>query len=1152
MFKRVIKEEYKVPADVNYLGEMRDFITRIGRKYGVAERVINTFKLAIDEAGTNIIRHAYRDWKGFITIRILIRDKSVTVSLIDQGHTFDPNNVRDPDLQRYVDIGKKGGLGIFILRRVIDHIDYRKTVEGNELRLTKHRSITHRRHFILPELSITMKTRFSLVASGILTVLVLLGFVWTYVQQGGKILREDLRAGRALARSLAHSSLDPLARDEPETWELAKIATEFQKDHAPMVLEALILDATGKIHGALRTEYILEQYVLPQNVKEIEENVYRYKTPDGDVVYDIVEPCIPEVVGTPEQIGVVHLLLDKSVIDKAIVGSRRRVTFISVMILLLGYIGIFGLVYVTMSPFKRLANWVRALGRDEAHDEMDFDGSDEVGEIAKAFNEITEKFRKSQENLAEQERLQKEMQVAQEIQQMLLPAAFPELEGYEIASYYEAAKDVGGDYFDFVEVDKDTLGIVVADVSGKGVPGSLVMTMIRTALRTEARGNKNAADVLARVNDFVVNDMKRGMFVTVFYIILDSQHRTINYASAGHNPMILFRGSTQKSYYLNPRGFPLGINLPDPTLFRKAIQSDTLRLREGDVLLVYTDGITEAMNPKRDRFGDERLLATVRKYGQLKSDPLVDKIHDEINVFTEEYSQSDDITLVAIREKMKAEDVLLNLRTKLFRLVDKEKMSVKKACETVGVSTSTYYRYKKRYKKMGVKGLKEKVGTADIEEKHISIEDKTKIYDIIKAHPDLGPKRISAELNSEKYGFTEIDDKRIYEELVRSRLNTRELRVAFVERGGKGKKMKPPGTPFLTLDGQIIMEPFERKPAGEEEIADKGVSLEELERQEESMAMGDEDRRPEKAWAEGSGRESMWRETSTEEESDLTDILDAMEVDEDIESSAKDRERIRRPTPDSDMLGGDDVLGGLIREIDSMAVKDQEGGEKDKTASKEFVPMDESWDTEEKEVSGIEEEDQVEDRITASIAGELLGEEMGIFEDTDIPSDREGAVHEEGFLDMMEDLGFDRRTVLSDQTRGARDRSTRAMRELNRKRFLESGLWFYRQGLFAKAIDEFQKAISEDPSFVKAYQCLGDTFFRLGQLDQAREAYERVRHLDPDNVNVLENLGVIFANKGDYKRAVWQWGEVLKRTPDRVDIIDRIKRMQRVIRQRCI
>jgi anti-sigma regulatory factor (Ser/Thr protein kinase) len=154
MFKRVIKEERKVPADINYLGEMRDFITHVGRKYGVSERIINAFKLAIDEAATNIIRHAYRDWDGFITVRMIVRNNNVTVSLIDQGHTFDLRKVRDPDLQRYVQIGKKGGLGIFIIRRVIDDIDYRKTIEGNELRLTKARDVTSKRAFLSSDISL--------------------------------------------------------------------------------------------------------------------------------------------------------------------------------------------------------------------------------------------------------------------------------------------------------------------------------------------------------------------------------------------------------------------------------------------------------------------------------------------------------------------------------------------------------------------------------------------------------------------------------------------------------------------------------------------------------------------------------------------------------------------------------------------------------------------------------------------------------------------------------------------------------------------------------------------------------------------------------------------------------------------------------------
>ncbi|MCJ7812894.1 PP2C family protein-serine/threonine phosphatase, partial [bacterium] len=516
--------------------------------------------------------------------------------------------------------------------------------------------------------------------------------------------------------------------------------------------------------GAVGTELILEPYKQPSSAVQRAEDVYEYQMDQGKFVYDIVTEAVFNASDNSRDVGAIHLLLDKTVVDGNVKLARQKVILIFGLVLIFGYLGVFLLVYVTMSPFKKLLQWIRALGRDEIHEEMEFDSSDEVGQIAQAFNDITEKFRKSQVNLAERERLQKEMQVAQEIQHALLPSTFPEIEGYEIASYYEAAKEVGGDYFDFVDVDKDTLGIVVADVSGKGVPGSLIMTMIRTALRTEARGNWNAADVLARVTDLVINDMKRGLFVTVFYIILDSRHRTINYASAGHNPMILYRGKTKKSFYLNPRGFPIGINLPDNTLFRKSIQSDTLRLREDDILIVYTDGITEAMNQRREKFGDERLLSTIRNYGHFQVDPLIDKIRNEINSFSEGYAQSDDITLVAIKEKLKAEDVLFNLRIRLMKMVNEEGLSIKEACKNVGVSPSTYYKYKKRFKKMGLNGLKEKVIWSDIEEKHISIEDKVKIYDIIKEHPEYGAKRICEELNTLKYGNTIVDDKRIYDE----------------------------------------------------------------------------------------------------------------------------------------------------------------------------------------------------------------------------------------------------------------------------------------------------------------------------------------------------------------------------------------------------
>ncbi|HEX9653255.1 MAG TPA: SpoIIE family protein phosphatase, partial [bacterium] len=365
--------------------------------------------------------------------------------------------------------------------------------------------------------------------------------------------------------------------------------------------------------------------------------------------------------------------------------------------------------------------------------------------------------------------------------------------------------EVGGDYYDFVEVDKDTLGIAVADVSGKGVPGSLVMTMIRTALRTEARGMKDAAEVLTRVNQFISNDIKKGMFVTVFYLIIDSKRRSINYASAGHNPMILFRNSTSKTYYLNPKGFPIGIQLPEKDLFKKSIESETIELAKDDILLIYTDGITEAMNPNRELFGEERLQDVLRNNGHLPAKDFVEKLKLSIYSFTEGNQQYDDITLVAVKEQSTREADEFR-RAKEAHLLIGEGQSIRDACERVNLTTYAYYnKYKKIFEEEGVDAFA--VGEeASVEAKHLSIEEKTKILDIIALHPEYGAGRISEELNSERYGFEKISEGKIYDELVRSRLNTRQLREAYIQRIRSGRRrLKPPGTPLMTLDGKLIM-----------------------------------------------------------------------------------------------------------------------------------------------------------------------------------------------------------------------------------------------------------------------------------------------------------------------------------------------------------
>lgn len=828
LFKSSLKEEIKVPAEMKNLALLRDFVVRVGKKHGFDDKVIASLKLATDEAVTNVIRHAYRDLgvRGMVTMRAIVKTNSLAIVLIDQGKTFDPRNAKAPNMQEYIKIGKKGGLGIFMLQKLMDEIEYHVTSEGNELRLVKYRrSGAARKKSIVRQ--INLKNRYAIISSAALTLFVVVGYiVFARVQSEG-IENEILKRVRAISATMASTSADDLANYDDLA--MFENANKLKRDNEPFIVDIYVVDGKRTIFASASRQS-LGEYKIPElhevvpvddaSSEDVDDSlasavenkallrsvvVYRYPFSEEDQVYDVTTPIYRgNVIGESNLIGYAHVLVRQSTIKGEMATLKLLGLVLAFLVLLLGYTGIAVLVARIISPFQKLTDWIRSAGHETITDDVDIDTSNEVGEIAQAFSDMAAKFRKAQIGLVQQKQLQKEIQVAQEIQHMLLPLTFPEVEGYDLATYYESAKEVGGDLFDFVRVDEDTIGIVVADVSGKGVPGSLVMTMIRTALRLEARGNKDPGEVLAKVNDFVVDDMKKGMFVTMFYIILDSRNREIHYASAGHNPMILYRGSTRQTYYLNPRGFPVGISLPDRKLFGQSIQTDSIKLREDDILICYTDGITEAMNPARDLFSEERFLESIRKLAHHDAKQFIESMKEDILNFTQGAPQNDDITMVAIKENLMASDVLFSLRKNLINMVA-EGMSVKEACAKSRISTSTYYKYKKKYDELGDDGLRVKSEGSNIEAKHMSIEQKAKVFDVVREHPEYGPKMISNTLNQEKYGFTEIPEKRIYDELIRMRLNTQEKRQAFVtQRSKSNRKFKMPGTPLVTMDGQVI------------------------------------------------------------------------------------------------------------------------------------------------------------------------------------------------------------------------------------------------------------------------------------------------------------------------------------------------------------
>ncbi len=224
----------------------------------------------------------------------------------------------------------------------------------------------------------------------------------------------------------------------------------------------------------------------------------------------------------------------------------------------------------------------------------------------------------------EQERLQRELKIAHDIQQRLLPDHCPIIAGFEIGAYGAAATEVGGDYYDFFEVDDDHLGIVIADVSGKGIHAALVVAMMRSAFRMQARNNLDVKEVLQNVNEFIGKDLPQEMFITCIYGILEVSTRRFTWARAGHEPLIVAHPDDSTDV-IAPAGFALGIlGSPD---FDQLLEVNTVTFQSGDRILLFTDGLTEAMNASGEEFGMQRILGVMSHAQTRHGQPLENRIH---------------------------------------------------------------------------------------------------------------------------------------------------------------------------------------------------------------------------------------------------------------------------------------------------------------------------------------------------------------------------------------------------------------------------------------------------------------------------------------------------------------------------------------------
>jgi len=243
----------------------------------------------------------------------------------------------------------------------------------------------------------------------------------------------------------------------------------------------------------------------------------------------------------------------------------------------------------------------------------------------------------------ERKRIEKELEIAHHIQMNMLPAISPCGENFSISAVSVPAKEVGGDYYDCLMVGDDKLILAIGDVSGKGVPAALLMVMIRTIIRAEAEHGLSTAQLISKLNSLLLKDIEEAMYATLFYAVLNIKERTLYYTNAGHNYPIIFHKDKEQYDVVKSTGFFVGM-FDNPKY-----EEEKIKLKQGDLVVLYTDGITEAVNEKGEMFGLKRLCTFINQYRNLPVKEIKNKIFDKIEDFTEGVEQSDDITLVMVR-----------------------------------------------------------------------------------------------------------------------------------------------------------------------------------------------------------------------------------------------------------------------------------------------------------------------------------------------------------------------------------------------------------------------------------------------------------------------------------------------------------------------
>ncbi|MCE5300776.1 MAG: SpoIIE family protein phosphatase [Spirochaetia bacterium] len=426
--------------------------------------------------------------------------------------------------------------------------------------------------------------------------------------------------------------------------EAAKILKEMADNKE--VKYALITDKKGMIIAHNDMTMAGKKFEAPGiRISITDQNDAVYRDDSGGKFIDFARPVVS---GGKVKIGEIHVAMSYEVIEDALRRAYFKIFLITLVVLVLSVIASIITAGRLTGPIEALAKGAGIVGRGDLDHRIIIKNKNELGMLAGTFNSMTDGLKKAQEAALEKRAMEKELEIAREIQLSLIPQKMPRIKRYEITSYYQAARTVGGDYYDVIPLadNKSGFGIVMADVSGKGVPAALVMAMASSLLRAQAAKTPDPRECVVEFNRELFKRIRKGMFLTVFYGILDITENTLEFVSAAHNETIIYRKKTGQVDLMAPRGFPAGIG--EAGMLEQQLVREKTQIDAGDKIIVYTDGVFEAINESRQQMGMEKFVEVVKKNGDKTGAQMKESINRAISDFTGDFEQFDDIAFLII------------------------------------------------------------------------------------------------------------------------------------------------------------------------------------------------------------------------------------------------------------------------------------------------------------------------------------------------------------------------------------------------------------------------------------------------------------------------------------------------------------------------